>query len=69
MENSIEDKVVFWLINRRLMGYVTINFYDCAKDIGINPINQNNIKKINRIFEWYYNKIDQYIINYFEENN
>ena len=68
MENNIEDKVVSWLIIQKLKGFEFFNFLDCSKDIGLDYNNKYHIKKIDNGIEKF-NKINQFVVNFFEENN
>ena len=69
MEISIEDRVVSWLINKKIKGFKFIDFSDCARDICLDLKNKYHIKKIDKGFNIFNKRINKFIINFYEENN
>lgn len=69
MEISIEDRVVVWAIIKKLKGIELFDFSECIKDIGLDSYNKYHIEKIDKGLEKYNNRINQFVISYFEENN
>lgn len=69
MEISIEDRVVVWAIIKKLKGIELFDFSECVKDIGLDSYNNYHIEKIDKGLEKYNNRINQFVISYFEENN
>jgi hypothetical protein len=66
---SIEEKVIGWMIIKKIKGFDIFDFYECARDIGLDYNDDSHIKKINDGLKKFNNEINDFLISLFEENN
>jgi len=68
MDNNIENKVVSWMMLKKLKGFEFFDFFKCAREMGLDSNDKYHIKKIDAGVEKYKN-LNQFVINFFEENS
>jgi hypothetical protein len=68
-ENSIQSKIILWLILKKIKGYNYINLSECANYFNIDINNKNDIKIIDTGINVFNKKFRENIIDYYEENN
>jgi hypothetical protein len=69
MEINIEDKVVYWIINKKIKRFDFFYFSECIEDLGLDSNNNSHIIKIDKGFEIYNSRIKNLFISINEENN
>jgi hypothetical protein len=69
MEENIEDRIIYWIINKKIKGFDFFTFSELIGDLNLNYNNDYYIKKIDKGFQIYYSKFDNLVKSIFEENN
>jgi hypothetical protein len=68
MDRNIENKILCWLIEKKIKGYSDFDLYDCILDVGLELHRYSDIIRIDKQFRLCEKKINN-IILFYEENN
>ena len=61
MDLDIKEKVNDWIMDKIMQGETSFDIKVCAKDIGLDPDNKNDVETINKVFQRNNKKTEEFV--------